>query len=192
MSLAYYSYLQLKRGEFLFVVTDTNLKNLAVPLRDKLVPLESVPHQEGVPSRFNKTGFVGPYYMISQLEYIHSLLNFSSNFSGSSEPTNAPRHILNMDRVNALPFLLGLPAPRGVDLWWGDEWGRGLINRSEDDIFADVDIVAVPLYSIGPPTTELLMERYGAYIRAHFSFWRETPEWIIFRRPNLDGNASSE
>jgi hypothetical protein len=94
--------------------------------------------------------------------------------------------------VNALPFLLGLPAPRGVDLWWGDEWGRGLINRSEDDIFADVDIVAVPLYSIGPPTTELLMERYGAYIRAHFSFWRETPEWIIFRRPNLDGNASSE
>jgi hypothetical protein len=180
-SLFHYCYTQLRQADREFIVTETNLKGLAVPL-DQMQTFDSFAHQGWAPGPVNQAK-KKPRYELSQLEYVHTILDLAALWRDSPDATNALPHILIMDRVNALPFILGLPSPRGVDLWWGEAWGAGLIERSGDDVFADTEFVAVPRYSTKQQTTDALVGRYGEYLTAHFVLWRDTSRWIVLRRP---------
>lgn len=180
-SLFYYCYVQFKMEDKLFVVASTNLQGLAVP-HDDVRPFESFARRDWSPDLFNRIRSLQPRYELSQLEYIRTILDFSSFWHDAMVPTDPPPSIVIMDRVNALPFMLGLPSPRGVDLWWGDGWNSGLVKRSGDQVFADADFVAIPRYPTLQQTTNALMDYYGEYLAVHFVPWRETFEWVVLRR----------
>lgn len=178
-SLLHYCYAQVRRIDRQFVVTETNLKGLAVPV-DEFLTFNSFARRGWTPSPANQVKKRRPRYELSQLEYVRTLLDLASLWRATA--TNLPPRILIMDRVNALPFMLGLPSPRGVNLWWGETWGYGLVKRPGDDVFADTDFVAVPRYSSMQQTTEDLLDFYSEYLTAHFGPWRETPDWVVLRR----------
>lgn len=181
-SLSYYCYAQLETGDKLFVVPETRLRGLAVPL-DDLSGFEHLAQRQWSPDLFSRIRSVKPRFELSQIEYIRTLLDFSAFWQDASPPTDPPPRIVTMDRVNALPFVLGLPSPRGTDLWWGEAWETGLIRRPGDEVFADADVVVIPHYPTAQNTTKALMDYYGDYLAAHFVPWRDTSGWLVLRRP---------
>jgi hypothetical protein len=162
-------------------ITDTNLRGLAVP-REDISALNSAIAHRWTPRQFNAIRRLRPRHELTQIEYVQTLMALAEQFPTDLRNADPPPRILILDRVNALPFMLGLPAPRGMDIWWGDEWGEGLIQRSGDEVFSDVAFVAIPQYSTRQRTTEDLMNQYGGYLTERFDMWRETPEWVILKR----------
>jgi hypothetical protein len=181
LSLSRYWYKQVKMADEISVVPETNLNGLAVPL-DDLRAFASFTHKDWSPDLFSRIRSVTPRYELSQLEYVTTIVDLSSLLRNETSPAGRPPRIMIIDRVNPLPFMLGLPPPRGVDLWWGEEWDEGLIHRPGDAVFADADFVAIPLFPTRRRTTDSLMDYYRTYLAAHFRTWRETSEWIVLRR----------
>jgi len=175
LGLAHYSYTLFVKSDHLVAAQVGNLRGLAV--------------QQDQFSRFadasadplNRTRLFGLRHELSQSEYLETLQDLGSLWVSGEMPGAEP-HILMLDRVSAMPFVLALPAPKGKDIWWGDEWNDGLIARPDEEVFADVDYVAVPQYSSKRRTTCDLLIRYGDYLGQHFSTWRVTPEWLVLRR----------
>jgi hypothetical protein len=175
VSLAHYCYAQFARADQFSVAVVGNLTPLATP-KDNFSRLDG--------TSAGSNNYVRPEglrYELSQSEYVTTIRDLWSLWHETEMPGAAPR-ILIMDRVNVMPFVLGSPAPRGVDIWWGDEWGGGLIARPGEEVFGDVDYVAIPRYPTKRRTTCDLLLRFGEYLDGHFSPWRDIPDWLVLRR----------
>ena len=185
-SLSRYWYRQVAMADQIFVVPETNLQGLAVPL-DDLGPFHQFTHGDRSPDLFSRIRSITPRYELSQLEYVRTIVSLSFILSDVTSPTGLLPRVMIMDRVNPLPFMLALPPPRGIDLWWGDDWNKGLVRRSGSEVFADTDFVAIPYFSTRRETTDALTDHYRDYLAEHFESWLETSEWVVLQRVKRAG-----
>jgi hypothetical protein len=108
-----------------------------------------------------------------QNDFVGAVVEAASLFADGRKPGR----IQTLERINPLPFALGLASPRGDDLFW--EFGAPL--RPPEAFFADADYVMVPK----EPTsvvTEKALARYGDYLAIHFPIREESPRWILLSR----------
>jgi hypothetical protein len=178
-TLLCYFLLQVEKGDKQFVVPVGNLQALAVPI-DEFTTCRTVARQGLWDGQADHPPEITQRCELSQFEFMQNIMDLASLWDDSSA-TKLPRHVQVMDVVNPLPFALGWPSPRGIDLWWGDSWGNGLVERSGDEVFADTDFVAIPRHPAGH-ATGALMDYYGHYLTDHFVPWRDTSDWIVLRR----------
>jgi hypothetical protein len=157
----------------LYVVDRTNLRGLAVPAgeRGAFAP-NLIEHPRQV--------HVGPLrYNYSQYGYIALLLEaadlFSGNRAGEQHP---PGRIALLETINPLPFMLGLPPPRGANLW--SEWTAPL--RPPAEYLSDVDYVLIPRIPTNIDWTMALVRYYRSHLTQHFHSVATTPSWILLGR----------
>jgi hypothetical protein len=152
-------------------ITTTNLRGLAVPAdrRDLEETLADGPFR--VQSLLRDPPLRDP---LSQQQYLGTLLEAAA-LLGSEKP---PAVVFVLDQVNAMPFVLGHPPPRGSNLWlWEEE-----PPRPAAELFADVDVVLVPKYSTLARSTVFALNVYGDYLATAFPVRHDTRSWSILRR----------
>jgi hypothetical protein len=163
-----------------FVVVDTNLRGLAVPSEP---PRLLDAFADGLAPRhlLNDVRRLRVRYELSQFEYLRTIVDATAMLAPADAlprtDADGPR-ILVLDSVNPLPFALGLPPPRGGDLWIGS----GMPWRGADEVFADVDVVMIPKFPSDAAVLSEAIVRYGGYLGRHFTRWRETRYWIALAR----------
>ena len=174
------------------VVEDTRLRGLAVPPeRPDLVSLFSGSRM--APGLLNAARRQHPQYELTQAEYIHTILKAAEtvrNLISSSGTTRSPRVEL-LDAVNPLPFMLGLPPPRGRQLWFD----RAFPWPPADKFLGRLDYVLVPKFPIDSASAHLALLHYKKFLEQHF-YRTETDCWIVFQRENPsraveDGNVAT-
>jgi hypothetical protein len=159
------------RDDRLVRIETTNLRGLAVPAdaRDLAEAVARTNYQvlstlRDPPLRFSLT----------QSAYVQTLLEAAALFAGEREPVR----ILVLDQVNAMPFVLGFPPPRGGELWL---WPQNPA-RAAEEVFGDVDVVLVPKYSTLARSTIFAITTYGDYLSRTFPTRQESASWTILRR----------
>ncbi len=158
----------------LVTVESTNLRGLAVPAD---VDLATLVHNGGdipyhVRDRVGESRAGGD---VSQSEYVQGLLDAAAMFT---DHQRGAAKILVMDQVNALPFMLGYPPPRGGNLWiW-----PGSPARSAENVFDDVDVVLIPKHPSFAAATLKAVAQYAPYLAENFPVREETPRWTILSR----------
>jgi hypothetical protein len=173
MSVAGY-HVAAGRESGVFTVDRTNLRGLAVPLDEAIVP--DAPVASGLPYRLlARPRRNQPIYEISQYDYVQTLLEAATFFT--DEVQGQPR-IFVVDQVNPLPFMLGFPPPRGGNLWF---W-PGAPELSVDEVFGDADYVLLPKYPTDAQAVVTALEKYGDYLAATFPVHRQTPSWTLLSR----------
>ena len=111
---------------------------------------------------------------LSQQQYLETLLEAAA-LLGSEKP---PAVVFVIDQVNAMPFVLGHPPPRGSNLWLWDQEPP----RPAAELFADVDVVLVPSHSTLARSTVFALDVYGDYLSKTFPERQDTSSWTILRR----------
>lgn len=167
----YYMAANASRG--LYVVDRTNLRGLAVPAgeRGAFAPnLIEHPRQIHVgPTRYN----------YSQYGYVALLLEATDLFGGKwAGEQRSPGRIALFETINPLPFMLGLPPPRGANLW--SEWTAPL--RPPAEYLSDVDYVLIPRIPPNIDWTMALVRYYRSHLTQHFHSVATTPSWILLGR----------
>jgi len=168
-------HLVAKRDRTVFMVEGTNLHSLAVPADVDIVKATFATNEE-VPYQIRSRVRDGqPGQDASQSEYVQGLVEAAALFSGGGR---GPSKVLMLDQVNALPFMLGFPPPRGGNLWiW-----PGAPMRSAENVFDDVDIVLVPKAPSFAAATTKALAQYERYLAENFFQQAETPRWIVLMR----------
>ena len=161
----------------LYVVDHTNLRGLAVPAGERGAFASFSPGQIDHPLQVRMRA---PRYKYSQYEYVGLLLEAADLLAGArgGDEQRPPGGIALLDTVNPLPFMLGLPPPRGANLWSG--WGTPL--RPAGEYLADVEYVLIPKVQPDPDWTAVLVRNYGQYLEKHFYRTATTPGWILLTR----------
>ncbi|HEX2890811.1 hypothetical protein [Vineibacter terrae] len=158
----------------LLTVESTNLRGLAVPADVDLTTMVlnggAVPYH--VRDRVGESRASGD---VSQSEYVQGLVDAAALFA---DHQRAAAKVLVMDQVNALPFMLGYPPPRGGNLWiW-----PGAPARSAENVFEDVDVVLIPKRPSFAAATLKAVTQYAPYLADNFPVREETPRWTILSR----------
>jgi hypothetical protein len=170
------------RAQALYVVDHTNLRGLAVPAgeRGALASFQRGGIFESDDNSLRgQPGALVPRYELSQYEYVETLLEAADLVAGRRDKE---RHqsdgIALFDQVNPLPFMLGLPPPRGANLW---SYGlRPLLPAQQ--YLADVEYVLIPKFPTTANWTAVLVSHYGSYLDEHFHRAADTPRWIMLTR----------
>ncbi len=164
-------YRAASRTDRLVQATETNLRGLAVPAdgRELEETLASGPYQVHSPLR--DPPLRDP---LTQHQYLRSLLEAAALFAGDDPPSR----VLVLDQVNAMPFVLGYPPPRGGVLWLLPEERP----RRAEEVFDDVDVVLVPKYSTLARSTVFALDTYGDYLSRSFPLRHDTASWMVLRR----------
>ncbi|HKU98995.1 MAG TPA: hypothetical protein VJR58_27130 [Vineibacter sp.] len=162
-----------RHGDALFTVESTNLRGLAVPAEVDRAQASftagEVPYQIRSGVRIARLS-----QDASDFDYVQGLVEAAALFTDAGR---GPTKILMLDQVNALPFVLGYPPPRGGNLWlWPGP------ARSAEDVFGDVDIVLVPKKPSLVTATVKALAQYERYLAENFFQHEETPRWIIYMR----------
>lgn len=87
------------------------------------------------------------------------------------------------DLANPFNALLGRPAPRGVDAW--NHAGRTFspaVHHPASELFADVDVVMVPVAPFDLGTTRLLQRIYGPELRGRYRRVAVSNYWHAYAR----------
>lgn len=155
-----------------FVVDRTNLRGLAVPLRQD----EAVANDDATYLWVNRIRSVGGNIKLSQYEYVQTILEAAAMFH---ERQDRPGAVLVLDQVSPLSFVLGRPPARGGTLWMDTAFAW----QPAEVALAEVAHVLVPKLSTYPGLTEEAVARYGAYLEAQFPLRSESPGWFLFSRP---------
>ena len=164
------------RPNALFVVTETNIRGLAVPLnREGLLDAFSTGNVDH--TFLHRTRSVDTPHGLSQYEYVTTLLEAAGLFD---DEKGRPGGIAVLDQVNPLPFMLGRRPPNGVHLWLAPEFPW----PAPAAMFAEADHVLVPKFSTNVKSTEVALARYGSYVEEHFPVRLETRSWILRSRRN--------
>jgi len=156
------------------VVDRTNLKGLAVPAEEDGLLAAFAAGNVGYPL-LNRSRAVYPQFELSPFEYVGTILEAANLLTGKQYRLGG---IALFDQVNPLPFMLGLPPPRGENLWLGTTKPILLAER----FFADVDYVLIPKFSTHSPTTEAIATAYASYLKEHFRRAEESPSWFLLSR----------
>ena len=162
------------RDTGLMTVSETNLRNMAVPTDEDGLPRAFAVDELSYELQSRPREFQ-PRYEITQFEYVQTLVEAASLFRGGKH--GSPR-ILVLDQVNPLPFMLGYPPARGGNLWL---W-HGAPERPVDEIFGNADIVLVPKYPSSSRATIEALAKYRVYLSEHFPRHDQTTSWTILRR----------
>ena len=118
-------------------------------------------------------------YTYSQYEYIEWLLEAADLLGGGrGGEQRPPGGIAMLETINPLPFMLGLPPPRGANLWSGWE----VPMRPASEYLADVEYVLIPKIPPAPDWTAALVRHYGSYLAKQFHPAANTPSWILLAR----------
>jgi hypothetical protein len=160
----------------LYVVDRTNLRGLAVPAGELGAFASVSPGQVDHPLQI-QTGALR--YTYSQCEYIEWLLEAADLLGGGrGGEQRPPGGIAMLETINPLPFMLGLPPPRGANLWSGWE----VPMRPASEYLADVEYVLIPKIPPAPDWTAALVRHYGSYLAKQFHPAANTPSWILLAR----------
>lgn len=162
------------RDERLLVIGRTALKGLAVPFEPPGL-LAAFAEEQGGPSLLNRARILRPQHELSPMEYVETLLEAASLFDAACLRLGG---IVVIDQVNPLPFMLGLPPPKGGSLWSG--WGVPV--RPSTEVFIEADHVLIPKFPTYSPGTDKAMRTYGAYLAENFGRRHETQSWIVLSR----------
>ncbi len=157
--------------EGLLVVNHTNLQGLAVP-HEKPNVLSAFSHPDSPYRLLNLARSSKTRYELTATEYVETLLEAASMLADDKGS------IVVLDQVNPLPFILGLPPPRGGNLWSG----AGAPVQPARQLFADADIVLIPKFSTYSPWTEAAVSAYVPYIAEHFRYGEESQSWFLLSR----------
>ena len=160
------------RASALYVVTDTNLRGLAVPA-DQRGAFASFSRGRIDHPLTNERGDLVPRYEISQYEYVFMLVE-AARLLAPREPGG----IAVFDQVNPLSFMLGWPPARGANLW--SVWDSP--TKADDEYLADVRYVLVPKFSSDINWTAHLVERHQRYLADHYRQAEHLPNWRLFVR----------
>ena len=159
------------------VAEDTNLRGLAVtPEQPDLIALFS--GSTVTPSLLNAARLKHPQYELTQPEYLKTILQAAGivrNLMASTGTARPPRIGL-LDAVNPLPFMLGLPPPRGP-LWLDPEfpWPRPA------EFLGELDYVLVPKFPTDSASARMALQHYETFLAEHFRR-TENESWVIFQR----------
>jgi hypothetical protein len=168
------------RTQILYVVDHTNLRGLAVPAgeRGASASYERGGIMAGDDKRRGTPGPSMPRYDLSQFEYIETLLEAADLVAGERDKEHRPDGIALFDQVNPLPFMLGLPPPRGANLW--SSWLRPPLPAQQ--YLANVEYVLIPKFPTTANWTAALVSHYSSYLDVHFHRVADTPSWIMLAR----------
>ena len=156
------------------VVESTNLKGLAVP-REEDGLLEAFSAGNAGHALLNRSRAVYAQFELSPFEYVETILEAAHLMAGRRYERGG---IAVFDQVNPLPFMLGLPPPRGGNLWLGTTKPIPPAER----FFAEIDYVLVPKFSTDSPTTKAITNAYAPYLDEHFRRVEESRSWFLFAR----------
>ena len=159
--------------KMVLVVDRTNLKGLAVPAEPDGV-LAGFSAGNGGYALFNRSRAVIPQFGISPFEYVQTILEAADLMAGK----RYLRGVALLDQVNPMPFVLGMPPSRGVNLWLAVTNDVPPAER----FFADVDYVLIPKFSTDKATKEVLNAAYMPYLKEHFRHSEESPSWFLLSR----------
>jgi hypothetical protein len=161
-----------------YIVEDTNLRGLAVPPEQPdLITLFSRSRMS--PGLLNASRLQHPSYELTQAEYVQTILEGAGivrDFMASSAAKRAP-HVVVLDAVSPLPFMLGLPPPRGRQLWFDRDYPW----PPAEQFLSQMDYVFVPKFPTDSSSMRGAVRHYGDYLAQHFRR-TETGSWIVFRR----------
>jgi hypothetical protein len=169
------------RTQILYVVDHTNLRGLAVPAgeRGASASYERGGIMAGDDKMRSIDGPVMPRYDLSQFEYIETLLEAADLVADERDKQqHRSDGIVLFDQVNPLPFMLGLPPPRGANLW--SNALRPLLPAEQ--YLANVEYVVIPKFPTTANWTAALVSHYGSYLDVHFDRITDTPSWIMLAR----------
>jgi hypothetical protein len=156
------------------VVDRTNLKGLAVPAEPDGV-LAAFAAGNGGYALLNRSRAVSPQYGLSPFEYVQTILEAADLMAGKRYRRGG---IAVLDQVNPMPFVLGLPPARGVNLWLADTHDVPPVER----FFADIDYVLIPKFSTHGPTKDVLTAAYTPFLKEHFRHSEESQSWFLLSR----------
>jgi hypothetical protein len=156
------------------VVDRTNLKGLAVPAEPDGV-LAAFATGDGGYALLNRSRAVRPQYDLSPFEYVQTILEAADLMAGKPSRRGG---IALLDQVNPMPFVLGLPPARGVNLWLADTKDIPPVER----FFADIEYVLIPKFATHGPTKAVLTAAYTPYLKEHFHPGEESPSWFLLVR----------
>ncbi len=166
-----------QRDARLLVVDHTNLRGLAVPQDEDTSPdtiiMSEVPHEILSSPILSSARETRPRYELTQAEYVESLLEAAAFFVDGQY--GRPK-IYILDQVNPLPFILGYPAPRGINLWSVPD------DRPAEVLFGDVDYLLLPKYPTHRRDLVAALTKHSRYFAANFAVFRQTPKWTILNR----------
>ncbi len=164
-------YRAARREDRIAQAPQTNLRGLAVPADARDLEETLAASSYRVHSPLRDPPLRDP---LSQHQYLRSLLDAAALFAGDDTPSR----VLVLDQVNAMPFVLGYPPPRGGPLWLLPEQPP----RPAEEVFGDVDVVLVPKYSTLARSTVFALDTYGDYLSQSFPSRHDTESWTVLRR----------
>ncbi len=173
LSLAAYR-IKADNDKMVLVVDRTNLKGLAVPAEPDGL-LAAFAAGNGGYALFNRSRAVSTQHELSPFEYVQTILEAADLMAGKRYRRGG---IALLDQVNPMPFVLGLPPARGVNLWLGDTSPVPPVER----FFADIDYVLIPKFSTHSPTKDVLIAAYMPYLKEHFRHSEESQSWFLLSR----------
>jgi hypothetical protein len=157
-----------------FVVADTNLQGLAVPL-DRNDVIADFATGRSSPALFGRLRSNHVRYELSQYEYVQTILELVKLLRARGA---AAAPVVVIDQVNPLPFVMGARPPRWSNLWWEE----GIAWRPPDEAFGEAAYVAIPRFPTRSAVVEDALTQYQQYLDTEFAPWLESRYWTVLKR----------
>ncbi|HLL59874.1 MAG TPA: hypothetical protein VK391_08315 [Allosphingosinicella sp.] len=91
--------------------------------------------------------------------------------------------VLALDMANPLNAVTGRSAPAGLDSWYhAARTFNEKTFRNPEQMFADVDVVMVPVAPVDPASHLLLSRLYGSHIQRHYDLAASSDYWRAYVR----------
>ena len=157
-----------------FVVADTNLRGLAVPLdRDNAITDFATGRYS--PALFGRLRNNHVRFELSQNEYVLTILELAELLRARGAAASS---VVVIDQVNPLPFVMGARPPRRGNLWWAE----GIAWRAPEEAFGEADYVAIPRFPTRSAVVDDALTHYRQYLDTDFAPWLESRYWTVLKR----------
>jgi hypothetical protein len=165
-----------------FVVAETNLQGLAVPLdRDNVIDdFASGRYSQALFSRLRSNQV---RHELSQHEYVQTILELAELLRARDAAASS---VVVIDQVNPLPFAMGARPPRWSNLWWAED----IALRAPEQAFGDADYVAIPRFPTRSAVVDDALTRYRQYLDAKFVPWLKSRYWTVLKRQDSQVTSS--
>lgn len=168
-------YHRAKQSAHTFLVTETFLAGLAVPMDGDDI-FEEVAADRYARDSFSRIRAVPRHFELTQSEYIKTVLALAGLFR---EQGAALGRIVVIDQVNPLAFVLGTKPSHGGNLWSGDvAW------QLPEEALRDANYVAIPRFPTSRAVVIDGLSAYRDYLSKQFVQRYETPYWTVLERRN--------
>ena len=168
----------------LFFLVPPMVHHSAVVALHAALALEDAGRPIALP-RLGNVRYIGapPTFMA---HYIDTLASGGTLLQALAAPAE---RVFVLDFVNPFSAGLGLRPPTGDSAWL--HWGRNVNERTylpPKDLFADVEIVMIPVHGINAAP---LQQLYGRFISETFALVERTDDWIVYRRNHAPAGSEA-